>query len=195
SGVVTWRYADTGTLIQAGTSNAGSAPVVKLAQVDVLRLRLPVPESLAPYVRVGDPATIRVDAIGKTFDGKVTRSAGALDPATRSMQVEIDVPNKDGRLAPGMYAQVTLNVAHSGESLTAPVQAVDQTGTPFVLVVDSGHKIEKRNVRIGVSTANRVELLSGVNEGDRIVAVNLSTYQPGELVTPKQIATNTQESE
>ena len=195
SGVVTWRYADTGTLIQAGTSNAGSAPVVKLAEVDILRLRLPVPESIAPYVRVGDPATVRVEAIGKTFEGKVTRSAGALDPGTRSMQVEIDVPNRDGQLTPGMYAQVTLNVAHSGESLTAPVEAVDQTGTPFVLVVDSGNKVEKRNVRVGVATANRVELLSGVNEGDRIVAVNLSTYQPGELVTPKQIATSTQESE
>jgi RND family efflux transporter MFP subunit len=196
SGVVTWRYADTGTLIQAGTSNSGSAPVVKLAQVDVLRLRLPVPESLAPYVRVGDPATVRVDAIGKTFDGKVTRSAGALDSATRTMQVEIDVPNKDGQLTPGMYAQVTLNVAHAGESLTAPVQAVDQsTAQPFVLLVDSANKIEKRNVHVGISTANRVELLGGVNEGDKIVAVNLSTYQPGEVVTPKQSVTNTQESE
>src|SRR3569833_529144 len=60
SGVITWRYADTGTLIQAGTSNSGSAPVVKLAEVDILRLRLPVPESLAPYVRVGATATVRV---------------------------------------------------------------------------------------------------------------------------------------
>jgi RND family efflux transporter MFP subunit len=196
SGVVTWRYADTGSLIQAGTSNSGSAPVVKLAEVDMLRLRLPVPESLAPYVRVGDPATVRVDAIGRTFDGKVTRSAGALDSATRTMQVEIDVPNKDRQLEPGMYAQVTLNVAHSGQSLTAPVQAVDQsTAQPFVLLVDSANKIEKRNVHVGVSTANRVELLSGVKEGDKIVAVNLSTYQPGELVTPKQTVTSTQESE
>lgn len=195
TGIVTSRYADTGTLIQAGTSNAGSAPVVKLAEVDMLRLRLPVPESLAPYVRDGDPASVRVDAIGQTFQGKVTRSAGALDPSTRTMQVEIDVPNKDGRLAPGMYAQVTLNVAHSGESLTAPVQAVDQsTAQPFVLLVNSANKIEKRNVHVGLSTANRVELLSGVKEGDKIVAVNLSTYQPGEVVTPKQSETNTQES-
>jgi RND family efflux transporter MFP subunit len=145
---------------------------------------------------VGDPATVRVDAIGKTFDGKVTRSAGALDSATRTMQVEIDVPNKDRQLAPGMYAQVTLNVTHSGESLTAPVQAVDQsTAQPFVLLVDSANKIEKRNVHVGISTANRVELLGGVKEGDNIVAVNLSTYQPGEVVTPKQSATSTQESE
>jgi RND family efflux transporter MFP subunit len=196
SGVVTSRYADTGTLIQAGTSNAGSAPVVKLAQVDVLRLRLPVPESIAPFVRVGDPASVRVDAVAKTFDGKVTRSAGALDSATRTMQVEIDVPNRDGKLTPGMYAQVTLNVVHSGHSLTAPIQAVDQTGaSPFVLMVNTANKIEKKNLRVGVSTADRVEILSGVKEGDRIVAVNLSDYQSGEVVTPRQIANTIQESE
>lgn len=195
SGVVTWRYADTGTLIQAGTSNSGSAPVVKLAEVDILRLRLPVPESIAPYVRAGDPASIRVDAIGKTFSSKVTRSAGALDPATRSMQVEIDVPNKDRQLAPGMYAQVTLNVAHAGESLAVPVQAVDQTGTPYVLLVNSENKVEKTDVHVGVSTPTRVAILSGVKEGDRIIALNLSTYQPGEVVTPKQIAPVTEEAQ
>jgi RND family efflux transporter MFP subunit len=154
-----------------------------------------VPESISPYVRVGDPATVRVDAIGKTFDGKVTRSAGALDSSTRTMQVEIDVPNKDGQLTPGMYAQVKLNVAHSGESLTVPVQAVDQTGTPYVLLVDSANKVEKKNVHVGVSTPTRVEILSGVNQGDRIVAVNLPEYQNGEAVTPRQIATSAQENE
>ncbi|HEX3572602.1 MAG TPA: efflux RND transporter periplasmic adaptor subunit [Acidobacteriaceae bacterium] len=196
SGIITWRYADTGTLIQAGTSNAGSAPVVKLAEVDVLRLRLPVPESIAPYVRVGDPASVRVDAIAKTFQGKVTRSAGALDPSTRTMQVEIDAPNKDGQLTPGMYAEVTLDVAHSAESLTVPVQAIDQTSAqPFVLLVNSSNKIERKNVRVGISTPNRVEIVGGVKEGDRIVAVNLSDYQNGEAITPKQIATSTQENE
>ena len=195
TGVVTWRYADTGTLLQAGTSNSGSAPAVKLAEVDVLRLRLPVPESIAPYVRTGDPAEVRVEALGKQFAGKITRTAGALDTATRTMQVEIDVPNKDGRLAPGMYAEVTLNVAHSGESLTAPVQAIDQTGTPFVLVVDSENKIEKRNVRIGVATPTQVAILSGVNEGDRVVAMNLADYQNGETVTPKQAGGGAKEDE
>jgi len=196
NGTVTWRYADTGTLIQAGTSNAGSAPVVKVAEVDTLRLRLPVPESLAPYIRVGNPASVYVDAIAKTFQGTVTRSSGALDPATRTMQVEIDVRNKTGELAPGMYAQITLHVAHSGESLTAPLQSVDQTATqPFVLLVDPANKVQKRNVRIGISTAKLVEILSGVKEGDRIIAANLSTYQPGQLVSPKQTSTGTQESE
>jgi len=195
SGVITWRYADTGTLIQAGTSNAGSAPVIKLAQVDILRLRLPVAESVAPFVRVGDPATVRVDAIGKTFSGKVTRSASALDTATRTMQVEIDVPNKDRHLTPGMYAEVTLNIAHTGESLTVPVQAVDQTATPFVLLVGSDNRVLKKSVRIGVSTPMRVEIVSGLNQGDRIIALNLSSYQSGELVTPKQATPVSQEAE
>ena len=191
TGVVTSRYADTGTLIQAGTSNSGSAPVVKLAEVDILRLRLPVPESLAPYVHDGDPASVRVDALGLTLQGKVTRSAGALDTDTRTMQVEIDVPNKDHRLEPGMYAEVTLNVAHSGDSLITLAQAVDQsTSQPFVLLVNAANKIEKREVHLGVSTSTRIELVSGVQEGDRIVAVNLSSFQPGEIVTPRQITTS-----
>ena len=114
--IVTWRYADTGALIQAGTSNAGSAPVVKIAEVSTLRLRLPVPEAVAPYVHDGDTATIRIDALGRTITGKVTRSTDELDMATRSMQVEVDVPNADGSLTPGMYAQVTLNVKRAGDA-------------------------------------------------------------------------------
>src|SRR6185437_9294717 len=86
SGVVTWRYADTGALIQAGTSNAGSAPVVKIADISTLRLRLPVPESLAAYVHDGDTATIYIDALDRTITGKVARSTDALDPSTRTMQ-------------------------------------------------------------------------------------------------------------
>lgn len=187
SGVVTWRYADTGALIQAGTSNAGSMPVVKVAQVDTLRLRLPVPESLAAFVRVGDTASIHVQALGETFTGKVTRRTDALDPSTRTMQVEIDVPNVAGRLSPGMYADVSLNIQRAGDALVVPVQAVDQNGTqPFVMLVTSANKVEKRQVRVGVSTANRVEILSGLSAGDNVVVANLATFQQGESVTPKQ---------
>ena len=195
SGVITWRYADTGTLIQAGTSNSGSASVVKLAEIDILRLRLPVPESLAPYVRLGDPATIRVDSIDKSLQGKVTRSAGALDTSTRTMQVEIDVPNKDRQLTPGMYAEVALNVAHAGDSLTVPTQAVDQTGTPYVLLVNTANRVEKRPVRTGISTSTQVEILSGLSQGDRVIALNLASYQPGEVVTPKQTTSPGQEAQ
>ena len=183
-GVVTWRYADPGALIQAGTSNAGSAPVVKVAQVNLLRLRLPVPESLAPFVHDGDTAQITVGALNnKVINGTVTRSTAALDPSTRTMQVEVDVPNKDGSLTPGMYAQVVLNIARSGDALAVPVTAVDTT-TPqaFVLMVDGSGHVQKRNVKTGVQTANRVEITSGLNAGDKVIATNLASYTPGEEV-------------
>lgn len=186
-GVVTWRYADTGALIQAGTSNASSMPVVKLAEVDMLRLRLPVPASLVGYVRIGDMATIHVQSLGLTFPGKVARTTAALDPSTRTMQVEIDVPNKDGKLNPGMYADVSLAIQSSGDALVVPVQAVDQSGTqPFVKVVDGGNRVEKRMVQLGVATPTQIEILSGVKAGDKVIVAQLGSFEPGETVTPKQ---------
>ncbi len=187
TGIVTWRYADTGALIQAGTANSTSMPIVKIAEVSTLRLRLPVPESIAPYVRDGDPASIRVTALNITFAGRVTRSTDALDPATRTMQVEIDVPNPAGKLSPGMYAEVTLNVQHSGNALVVPIQAVDQsTAQPFVMLVNPAGKVEKRSVQVGLSTPNRIEIVSGLSDGDKVIVANLTNYQSGESVTPKQ---------
>jgi RND family efflux transporter MFP subunit len=186
-GVVTWRYADTGALLQAGTSNAGSMPVVKLAQVNLLRLRLPVPEALAGSVHMGDVATIHVQADGEVLAGKVVRTTGELDLATRSLQVEIDLPNASGKLTPGMYADVTLNVQRSGNGLAVPVEAVDRTETtPFALVVNAQGRVEKRQLKLGMETANRIEVLSGLNEGERVISANLSSYQPGEAVNPKE---------
>ncbi len=186
NGVVTWRYADTGALIQAGTSNSGSMPVVKVAEIDVLRLRLPVPESLAPFVHVGDTAQIQVQALSRTFSGRVARDTEALDPSTRTMQAEIDVPNPKGQLAPGMYAQVTLDIERAGNALVVPIQAVDQTGgQPAVMLVDSSNHVRRRAVQVGISTANRTEILSGLQPGDKVIATNLSSYQNGELVQPR----------
>jgi RND family efflux transporter MFP subunit len=187
SGIVTWRYADTGSLIQAGTSNAGSAPVVKIAQVDVLRLRLPVPESLAAFVKIGDTASVHVGATGQTFGGKVARNTGSLDSTTRSMQVEIDVGNSEGKITPGMYADVTLNIQRTGDTLVVPVQAVDRSGEqPFVMLVDQSKQVQKRLVKIGVSTANNVEILEGLQQGDLVIVANLSSFQQGEQVKPKR---------
>lgn len=186
NGVVTWRYADTGALIQAGTSNAGSMPVVKLAQIDVLRLRLPVPESLAPFVHIGDTAQIQVQALNRMFSGKVTRDTASLDPSTRTMQVEIDVPNPKGQLQPGMYAQVTLDIERAGDALVVPIQAVDQGGTqPAVMLVDGSNHVQRRPVQVGITTANSIEILGGLQAGDKIIATNLSSYQSGETVQPR----------
>ncbi|MDE1161343.1 MAG: efflux RND transporter periplasmic adaptor subunit [Acidobacteriaceae bacterium] len=189
SGIITARYADPGALIQAGTSNATAAPVVKVASVDVLRLRLPVPESLASFVHDGDIANINVGALHRSFQGTVTRSTGALDPSTRTMQVEVDVPNKDHSITPGMYAQVMLDIHRAGNALAVPITAVDTSNQhAFVMLIDSGNHIVKRDVQTGISTANRIEIVSGLNAGDRIIATNLGAYTEGQTVTPKPSA-------
>ena len=146
-----------------------------------------VPEAIAPYVHDGDAATICIDAPGRTITGKVTRSTGELDMSTRSMQVEVDVPNADGSLTPGMYAQVTLNVKRAGDALVVPIQAVDTSGPqPVLLVVNAQSRVERRAVQTGIATANRIEVLSGLREGEQVIVANQSSFQPGELVTAKQ---------
>ena len=185
-GVVTWRYADTGALVQAGTSNSNSAPVVKLEQVNVLRLRIPVPESLAATVSIGQPADVLVSATGEHFTGKVTRFTDALDRTTRTMQVEIDVPNETYKLQPGMYANVALQTQSHANALTVPIQAVQHhDGKATVLVVDQQNRVEPREIQTGLEDPNRVEVVSGLSEGDRVIVGNFGAFQAGQAVEPK----------
>jgi len=185
-GVVTWRYADTGSLIQAGTSNVSSMPVVKLSQVNVLRLRIPVPESLAASVHDGEPADIRVKATDEHFSGKVIRSTDSLDRSTRTMQVEVDVPNQDYKLTPGMYAEVALRVQNDPNALTLPLQAINRgEGKTTVLLVNPQNHVEEREIRTGIEGSDRIQVLSGLNEGDRVIVGNLGAYRQGQHVDPK----------
>jgi RND family efflux transporter MFP subunit len=188
-GVVTWRFSDTGALVQAGTSNTSGLPVVTLAQVDVLRLRIPVPESIAAKVRIGDSADVHVQATGEHFTGKVARFTDALDPSTRTMQVEIDVPNPKYTLQPGMYADVTLSAASEANALTVPIEAIKRSESKTsVLVVDRRGRVQSREVEVGVEGSNKVEVLNGLTEGERVIVGNLGSYQPGELVRAKASA-------
>lgn len=185
-GVITWRYADTGALVQAGTTASNSQPVVKLAQVNVLRLRIPVPESLAATVRVGQPADIAVQATGEHFTGKVTRYTDALDRTTRTMQVEIDVPNDSYKLQPGMYANVALETQNRADALTIPIQAVQhKDGKSTVLVVDQQNRVQPREIQTGIEDPSRVEVISGLGEGDRVIVGNFGAFQAGQMVEPK----------
>lgn len=186
NGVVTMRYADTGSLIQAGqNSNTQSMPVVRVAQSDLLRLRMPVPESDVPYIAIGSPVQIHVSADGRTFTGKIVRFTRALDANTRTMLTEVDVPNPDLSLSPGMYADTTIQLQQKPDALTLPMQAVVQDGAnDFVLVLDGNNRVVHRNVTLGIQTANEMEITSGLKEGDRVIASGQSNYQPGDTVTP-----------
>ena len=187
SGVITWRYADTGALIQAGTSSdTQSLPIVKLSQSDVLRLRVPVPEDAVRYVHIGEPMQIRVDALGSSFSGKVVRFTRNLDPSTRTMETEVDVPNPDLTITPGMYANTFLQLAQVQNVPTVPLTAVQGTGdTGTVLVLNGQNQVEQRQVQLGLRGSVLVQVKSGLSPGDRVILGDPSRYPVGERVTPR----------
>jgi len=189
-GVVTWRFSDTGSLVQAGTSNTSGLPVVTVAQINVLRLRIPVPESIAAIVKIGDSADVHVQATGEHFTGKIARFTDSLDTSTRTMQVEIDVPNPTYHLQPGMYANVQLSADSRPNILAVPIEAIrrGENNKTSVLIVDSQNRVQSRDVQIGVQSSNAVEIVSGLSPGERVIVGNLGSYQPGELVQTKEAA-------
>jgi RND family efflux transporter MFP subunit len=190
SGVITARYADTGALIAAGTSNsAQSMPVVRLAEISRLRLVLPIPESVAAEIHLGDPVKARVQALNRDIVGKVSRFADSLDRQTRTMETEIDFDNRDGHLIPGMYAETQLSLRERKDALTIPLQAVTRNGDDAtVLAVNSQSIIEERQVKLGLEDSARVEVLSGLTDGDRVVIGNRSQFHAGQKVQPKEVA-------
>ncbi|HEY1801250.1 MAG TPA: efflux RND transporter periplasmic adaptor subunit [Terriglobales bacterium] len=189
AGVVTKRYADTGALIQAGTSSdTQSLPVVRLAEWSRLRLLVRVPESAVPQVRLGDTVTVQVPALARTFEGKVARFSDDLDQQTRTMDTEIDVENRDGSLVGGMYAQTDLTLQRSNSPLTVPVQAISRNGmTATVMVVNPRGVIEEREVSLGEEGADRVEIKTGLSPGDEVVVGNRSDLRAGEKVMPRKV--------
>jgi RND family efflux transporter MFP subunit len=187
TGVVTQRYANLGTLMQAGTNSSTQAlPLVKLAQEDKFRLVIPVPESYVRYIRIGDPVTVRVPSLERDFPGKVARFSVDVGAATRTMHTEVDVPNSQGALIPGVYAEATLALDRRGDALVVPLQAVNQEGEhASVLVVDEENKIQSRSITLGIQSENSAEALTGIREGDQVVISDRSSLHAGEPVRPK----------
>jgi len=185
-GVITKRFVDTGTLVEAGTSpNAG--PVVELAESDLLRLRFPVPEAETPLVRVGGGVGISVDALHRAFTGRIARDAWDIDRSTRTMIVEVDVPNPDAAFKAGMYASVTLSVQDAAGVLAVPLQALSSGDSPSILVVGDGNAVTQRQVVVGMRTAALAEIRSGLSEGDLVVVGDRSGLAPGTVVSPKVV--------
>jgi RND family efflux transporter MFP subunit len=190
AGVVTKRYADTGSMIQTGiSSQTQSMPLVTLAQENLLRLVIPIPESAVSKIRLGSAVEVNVSTLGKKFEGKVARFADQVDMATRTMHTEVDVPNPTGELVPGMYASASLMLNDERNVLSVPVQALTRTEDRVsVLLINKENKLEERSVQIGIETPDQVEILSGLNEGDFVVVGNQSQLQPGMVVQPKVIS-------
>jgi RND family efflux transporter MFP subunit len=190
-GVVTQIYAFTGALLPAGTSAAkGDSALCRLSQNDLLRLVIPVPERAVPNIRNGESVDVDVSSLKRTFAGKIVRYSDQIDPQTRTMHTEVDVPNPKFELVPGMYASVKIPLRAVTGVLTVPVQAVQSSGTGegTVLIVNASNHLERREVKLGLQTATDAEVLSGLQENEAVVFGEQNQYREGQLVTPKLVA-------
>lgn len=196
-GVITWRYADTGALIQSGTgSDSQSLPVVRLSQSGLLRLRVPVPEDDVRFVHIGEPMQVRVDAVGRSFTGKVVRFTRDVTPATRTMETEIDVNNPDLALDPGMYANTQLQLAHVSDVPAVPLEAILLSGNEQeVYTLDGDNQVHIRSVKTGFQGSLLVQVTEGLQPGDRVIVGGLSKYHDGEVVSPVMTAEPTSDTE
>ncbi len=186
SGVVVWRYADTGALIQGGTnSNSQDLPIVRLSQSSLLRLRIPVPESDVRFVHDGDQLQVRVDAVNRSLTGKIVRFTRDVNFETRSMETEVDVDNKDLSISPGMYANTMLRLAHVENVVTIPLEALVLQGQKHVVyALDGTNHVHVRKVEVGIEGSKLAEIRSGLHEGDRIILGGQDRYQEDEAVEP-----------
>lgn len=185
SGVLTKRNVDPGALINSGsTGGAAGKELFDIARVDPLRVFVNVPQNYAPAIKNGMEAWVTLPELpGEKFKGTVARTAEAIDPTTRTLMTEVDVPNKDGRLLPGSFGEVHFRVGINAEKVTIPVNAMlfRQEG-PRVAVVGSDGKVHLRPITIGHDYGTTLEILGGVELQDRIVINPADSLEEGQQV-------------
>lgn len=187
AGVITKRSADPGALIPAAISSGTPAPLLRVSQLDRLRLVFPVSMSYVSLVHPGTALEIHVQNQDQPLAGTVARISQKIETATRTMDAEVDVPNPELKLIPGMYASVVIQLERHEQVLTLPIQAVARDQTPTVYLINSAQVIEERKVKLGLQTPIRVEILAGLEEGDRVMMGSRGQVRPGQKVEPKLI--------
>ncbi len=195
AGVITRRYSDPGSLIQAGTSS-GSHPLVRLSQVDLLRVAFPVSVSYVAGVKVGDEAEIRIPSLRKNFTAKISRVSQKVETSTRTMEAQIDLPNADNSLIAGVYATVMLKIDRRNDALVLPVEAVARDkGTASVYLVNKENKIEARNITVGTESPTHLEIVEGLTAGDFVMVGSRAQFSHGQSVQPRQVELPTLDKE
>jgi RND family efflux transporter MFP subunit len=170
AGKIAARNIDVGTLVTAGTGNSGT-PLFSIVQSDVLRVYVFAPQENAPSIHEGLAAKIILEEYpGQEFDGKVTRIAGALDPQSRTMQVEVQVPNHDGKLYAGMYGQVKFLLVDQNAPIVVPANAfLFRKEGPQVATIANKDRIHWQNIRVGRDFGDRIEVIDGLKENIKVV--------------------------
>jgi RND family efflux transporter MFP subunit len=181
SGVLTKRNVDPGALINAGGTGK---ELFDVARVDPLRVYVSVPQTYAPAIKNGMEAWVTLQELpGQKFKGTVARTAESIDPTTRTLLTEVDVPNKDGRLLPGSFGEVHFRPGISGQKVTLPVNTMlfRQEG-PRVAVVGNDNKVQLRPITIGRDYGSTLEILGGVDVGDQVVINPADSLEEGQQV-------------
>jgi RND family efflux transporter MFP subunit len=188
-GVITQRYANYGTLVQAGTSSSTNVlPIARLSEDDKFRLVIPVPESYVKFIHVADPVDVHVSSLDRHFPGKVVRFSTDVAQDTRTMHTEVDVLNPGHVLIPGLYADATLTLEQKNNAVSVPLQAVNhEAARDTVFVVTSDNRIEIRPIQVGLQSASWAEVLSGVKEGDNVVVSDRAALKAGNVVEPHAV--------
>src|SRR5438477_5180024 len=183
SGVITKRNVDPGALINAGAGASGRE-LFDIARIDPLRVYTSVPQAYAPFIKVGGQTTVTLQEFpGQKFAARVARTAESIDPTTRTLLTEVDVPNKDGRLLPGSFGEVHFAVGSNVNKVTIPVNAMlFRAEGPRLAVVDENHKIQLRAINIGRDYGTSLEILGGVSTGDQIVINPPDSLEQGQQV-------------
>jgi len=187
SGVLTKRNVDPGALINAGAGAAGRE-LFDIARVDPLRVYTSVPQAYAPYIKVGSGTAVTLQEFpGQKFSAKIARTAEAIDPNTRTLLTEVDVPNHDGRLLPGSFGEVHFAVGSNVDKVTVPVNAMlfRAEGARLALVGAEG-KIQLRPINIGKDYGATLEILGGVSVGDQVVINPPDSLEEGQQVNVAQ---------
>jgi len=195
TGVLTKRNVDPGALINAGAGAAGRE-LFDIARVDPLRVYTSVPQAYAPYIKIGAKTTVTLQEFpGQKFFGTVARTAEAIDPATRTLLTEVDVPNKDGRLLPGSFGEVHFAVSSGVNKVTIPVNTMlFRAEGPRVAVVGPDGKVQLRPINIGRDYGATLEILGGVSPTDQIVVNPSDSLEEGQQVNVAQPPPNQPQS-
>jgi len=198
TGTITYRHIEVGNLVTSGTGTAatGTSELYRIAQIDPVRVYVDVPEANTPSIQPGVVANLHVQAYpDRIFQGTVVRNAGALDNASRTLRTEIDIPNHDGALLPGAYADVHLELVDKTPAILIPANAliVNSAGTQVALLEstdasDNDHfKVHLLPVKVGRDFGTEVEILRDLKEGDRLVTNPAADLNEGTVVTGKML--------
>lgn len=183
TGTIIARNVEVGSLIQAGSGSAAGW-LYKLSQTDTMRVQVSVPQNYSAFIKPGMDAELTVSELGTTpFAAKVARTAGAFDPATRTIVVELTVPNREGRLMPGMYGQMKFQIVNAQPNIVIPVTALIIGGDGLkVAVLDGNGAVHYKKVKVVRDLGKEIEISEGISPKDRVINNPRDTLEEGQRV-------------